>query len=201
MPSLSLKSFCRLSLPSTSSSNSLTRPTKSSFKFHLPPPLPLVLPATYFVWKILPLCGKYSFTSIIWWLRHHFLNQVLIDIFRFQKPYLGSCCMFHKDLMFLLGTHLFVCQSSFLQAFPVAQLVKNPPANAGEAREESLILGLGRSPGVANGNPLQCSCLENSMDGGAWWATVHGVARSQTQLNTCVHTHTHTHTHTSFPDP
>ena len=43
--------------------------------------------------------------------------------------------------------------------------------------------GWGRSSGEENGNPLQYSCLENSMDGGAWWATVHGVAKSQTQLN------------------
>ena len=39
--------------------------------------------------------------------------------------------------------------------------------------------GLGRSPGEGNGNPLQYSCLENSMDKGAWWATVHGIAKSQ----------------------
>ena len=46
-----------------------------------------------------------------------------------------------------------------------------------------MIPGLGRSPGEGNGNPLQYSCLENPMDGGAWWATVHGVAKSQTQLS------------------
>ena len=46
-----------------------------------------------------------------------------------------------------------------------------------------LIRRLGRSPGEGNDNPLQYSCLENSMDGGAWWATVHGVAKSQTRLN------------------
>ena len=45
------------------------------------------------------------------------------------------------------------------------------------------IPGLGRSPGEENGNPLQYSCLENPMDGGAWWATVHGVAKSRTQLS------------------
>ena len=49
--------------------------------------------------------------------------------------------------------------------------------------------------GERNGNPLQCSCLENPMDGGAWWATVCGVAKSQTRLSN-QHTHTHTHTHT-----
>ena len=49
-------------------------------------------------------------------------------------------------------------------------MVKNPPVNAGDT---GLIPGLGRSPGGGNGNPLQHTCLENSMDRGAWWATVH----------------------------
>ena len=59
-------------------------------------------------------------------------------------------------------------------------MVKNPSANAGEARYTGLILGLGQFPGVGKGNPLHYSCLENSMDRGAWQATVHGVAKSQT---------------------
>ena len=62
----------------------------------------------------------------------------------------------------------------------MAQTVKNLPANAGDIRDASLIPGLGRSPGEGNGNPLQYSCLENSMDRGAWQTTVHGVAKSQT---------------------
>ena len=56
----------------------------------------------------------------------------------------------------------------------VAQRVKNLPANAGMG----LIPGLGRSSGEGNGNPFQYSNLENSMDRGAWWATVYGVAES-----------------------
>ena len=51
------------------------------------------------------------------------------------------------------------------------------------AGDQGLIPGLGRSPGEGNGNPLQYSCLENPMDGGAWWAAVHGVAKSRTRLN------------------
>ena len=61
--------------------------------------------------------------------------------------------------------------------------MKNPPASAGDTRS---IPGSGRSPGEGNGTPVQCSCLENPMDRGAWWATVHSVTRSQTrteQLN------------------
>ena len=56
-------------------------------------------------------------------------------------------------------------------------------ASACNAGDPGLIPGLGGSPGEGNGNPLQYSCLENSMDGGAWWATVHGVTKRQTQLS------------------
>ena len=62
----------------------------------------------------------------------------------------------------------------------MAQRIKNPPANAGDIRDVSLIPGLGRSPGGGHGNPLQYSYLENSMDRGGWQATVQGVAESQT---------------------
>ena len=71
-------------------------------------------------------------------------------------------------------------------------MIKKPPAKAGDTRDGRdvcLIPGLGRSPGGGNGNPLKYSYLENSMDRGAWWAIVHGVAKSQTQLS--IHTHTH----------
>ena len=57
---------------------------------------------------------------------------------------------------------------------------KNLAANARDARDTGSIPESGRSPGVANGNPLQYSCLENSMNRGSWWATVHGVTKSQT---------------------
>ena len=69
----------------------------------------------------------------------------------------------------------------------VAQMVKNLPA----MQEIQVQFRSGRSPGEGNGNPLQYSRLENSMDRGAWWATVHGVAHSWTWL-TITHTHTHT---------
>ena len=61
-------------------------------------------------------------------------------------------------------------------ASPVAQLVKNQPATAGDTRDTGLIPGSGRSPGVGSGNPLQYSYLDNSMGRRAWRATVHGVA-------------------------
>ena len=65
-------------------------------------------------------------------------------------------------------------QPLFLVAFLMAQMVKNLLANTGDL---GLIPGSGRSPGEGNGYPLQYSCLENPMDRGAWWATVHGVAK------------------------
>ena len=61
-------------------------------------------------------------------------------------------------------------------------VVNNLPANAGDARDEGSIPGLGASPGEGNHNPLQYSCLENPMDRGAWRATVHRVAKSRTGL-------------------
>ena len=61
-------------------------------------------------------------------------------------------------------------------------MVKNPPANAGDKRDAGSIPRLGRSSGGGHGNPLQYSFLENPMDRGAWWATVHRVTKSQTQL-------------------
>ena len=59
-------------------------------------------------------------------------------------------------------------------------VVKNPSINAGNIKDSGLIPGSGRGPGGGNGNPLQYSCLENPMDRGAWWATVHGVPKSGT---------------------
>ena len=65
---------------------------------------------------------------------------------------------------------------------PDSVVVRNPPASAWETRDVGLILGSRRSNGDGNGNPFQYSCLENSIDKWAWWATVHGVSKSWTWL-------------------
>ena len=65
----------------------------------------------------------------------------------------------------------------YYNGFPGGSDSKESACNAGDPGS---IPGLGRSPGEGNGNPRQYSCLENFMDRGAWWATVHGVAKSQT---------------------
>ena len=78
-----------------------------------------------------------------------------------------------------MRTHAYVYLSSFLgylRGLPLWLRGKDSAWNAGDAGSTP---ASGRSPGEANGNPLQYSCLENSMDGGAWRATVHGVAKSQ----------------------
>ena len=64
-----------------------------------------------------------------------------------------------------------------MKGFPGGAVLKNLPASAEDARDTGLIPGLGRSPGVGNGNPLQYSCLENSIDKEVWWATAQGSQR------------------------
>ena len=81
---------------------------------------------------------------------------------------------------------------------PSGLVVKNLPANAGDVRHVGLSPGSWRSPGEGNGNLLQYSCLETSMDRGAWWATVHRVPKSRTHLS--VHAWMHTpHSHAIKP--
>ena len=67
-----------------------------------------------------------------------------------------------------------------LRIMPIRLVVKNPPATAGDERHVGSIPGSGRSLGGGNGNPLQYSCPQNPMDGGAWQTTVHWVTKSQT---------------------
>ena len=69
---------------------------------------------------------------------------------------------------------------SATMGFPGGSVVKNPPTNAGDTEEAGLMPGWGRSPGKGNGNPLQYPCLENPVDGGAWYAIVHEVTKSWT---------------------
>ena len=71
--------------------------------------------------------------------------------------------------------------------FPGGSEVKASACNVGDVGS---IPGLGRSPGEGNGNALQYSCLENPKDGGAWWATVHGVSKSQIRLSDFTSLHT-----------
>ena len=79
-------------------------------------------------------------------------------------------------------SHHLKYQASVFRASHVALEVKNALSNERDIRDLDSIPGLGKSPGGGHGNPLQYSCLENAMVRGAWWAKVHGVAKSWTQL-------------------
>ena len=98
------------------------------------------------------------------------------------------------SVLFFLSRSSILCFLMTKPSFPSGAMVKNPPANAEDARDEGSVPGSGGSPGGGHGNPLQYCCLGNPMDRGAWRAAVHGIAKSWTPLRT--HTHTHTHTHT-----
>ena len=101
-------------------------------------------------------------------MSHHF------DISNSQKTGIKILLIAIEHLQFI--EHLLYIR----RGFPDGSEVKASACNAGDPGS---IPGLGRSPGEGNGNPLQNSCLENPMDGGAWWATVCGVAKSRTWLS------------------
>ena len=86
-----------------------------------------------------------------------------------------------EDVVHISNTHTHTHTHTHM-ASQVAPVVKDLPANAnaGDVKDTVSITGSGRSPAEVNGNPLQHSCLENPMDRGAWWATVHREAKSQT---------------------
>ena len=88
-------------------------------------------------------------------------------------PHLGSQVDFHSALWYLACLSLPSHSAGGSDG-------KESACSAGDIRDPGFIPGSERSPGEGRGNPLQNSCLENSMDRGAWWATVHGVAKSQT---------------------
>ena len=85
------------------------------------------------------------------------------------------------DLM-LASKHIKAKLMSFM-GFPGDTVIKNPPANAEDIRDTGLIPGVGRFPGDGNGNPLQYSCLENSMDKVAWQATYNPLGRAESNTN------------------
>ena len=99
------------------------------------------------------------------------LNANLVHIYHCYSPN----TFFDK-----LVVQKLIINSLKYQGFPDGSEVKVSACKAGDL---GLIPESGRSPGEGNGNPLQYSCLENSMDGGVWWATVHGVAKSRTRLS------------------
>ena len=96
-----------------------------------------------------------------------------------QWAFIEGGTSLHFETIVLLAFHLEQLTYYFLD-FPGGSEGKVPVYNAGD---QGSIPGSGRSPGEGNGNPLQYYCLENPMDRGAWWATVHGVAKSRARLS------------------
>ena len=85
-----------------------------------------------------------------------------------------------------------ICRvSRYVGASQVALLVKNPPANAGDERDTGSIPGSGRSPGGGHGNPPQGSCLENTMDRGAWWTIIPRLSKESDKTEVTQYTGTH----------
>ena len=105
------------------------------------------------------------------------INGIMQNVFLFLNLwfFLLALCLRCTEIDAVAVFHDFHSQ--------VVLMVKNPPANTGDIRDKGSIPGSGRPPGVGNGNPLQYSCLGNSKSRGAWWTTVRGVTKSQTQLS------------------
>ena len=132
---------------------------------------------------------------------NHFRKYIYFFIFGLVVQILAWCCAHSRDSrnIFFWETikiiskytysfcwnfqHPFPYGFTWNRVFPCSTVVRNLPANAGDTGDVGLIPGLGRSSGEGHGTPLQYSCLKNSMDGGAWYATVHGVAKSRTWLS------------------
>ena len=151
------------------------------------------------------MCSTYTHTYIqIQYTTHNMILYIHVQIFKI----LNKCDKMYTELSldcswFLLFFFIeFFLKRKFIIFRTVfdATMVKNLAANAGDTRDVGLIPGLERSPEEGNGNPLQYSCLGNPMDSGAWWAVVHKVAKSWTQLSDWA-AHTHTYTHTKKPKP
>ena len=100
------------------------------------------------------------------------------------KPRITETSMIRKrqGISCSLNSLSFGCYCKVYWGFSGGAMVKNLPATAGNLRDEGLIPGSGKSPGGGHSNPLQYSCLENSMDREALWATIHGVTKNWTQL-------------------
>ena len=145
-----------------------------------------------------PKGGKLQQFSVQTMLGHSFMKWTKIQptvlyIFVYNSVHSDGIYIPKQPIpeFFKIFNFIFICNLVKLhtrwlhwRCFPGGSVVKNLSAEAGDTGEVCSIPGLGRPPGEGNDNPLQDSCLENSMDRGAWRATVHGVAKSWTRLST-----------------
>ena len=137
-------------------------------------------------WSWSPDWGSVLQVSLKFLSFHSFHNLTLL--LENSITYIKKIVFFSSWLLiFIFGNTTSQCTLAFWFGwdFPVGSEDKASACNAGDL---GLIPGLGRSPGEGNGNPFQYSCLKNPMDRGAWWAIVHGVAKSWTWLSNFTHT-------------
>ena len=114
-----------------------------------------------------------------------FCQFIIISVVLYESSHMGLLEIYWghvwlSQVILRLGT----ISIKFPEHFPGSTEVKNPSANAGDARDVGLIPGSGRSPGDGHGYPLQYFCLENPVDRGVWQAAVHRVPKSWTRLST-----------------
>ena len=121
-------------------------------------------PPTFFILEFDCINNVFTKVDLRWILE-------LLDIQRFSVVYFD------------------ICNYQLFMGLPGGSTVKNPPANAEESSALRSIPALGRSPGGGNGNPFQCSFLNNPMNRRAWQATVHGVTKSRTLTEATEHTY------------
>ena len=126
--------------------------------------------------------------SYIWYSNFFFFLSALHYLNLFQVHSLFKLrVFFQSNVLPFLIIHLCL-KAKHYRGFPGSSVVKNPPANPGDARHTGVIPELGGSVWGGNGNPLQYSCWKNPMDKGAWQATVHGVTESDRTVQLSTHT-------------
>ena len=119
----------------------------------------------------IPLCSRFKDIDL-------FMQHAILDKY---STYVGLQRFNYRHVYYSLNKRLEMTQISIKWGLVYYTIYRW--LSGKESTGQCSIPGLGRSPGVGNGNPLQHSCLENPMDRGAWWATVHGFAKSQTRLS------------------
>ena len=122
------------------------------------------------------MVSPFQNSDVLQGCQHYSNGLTFMERFLCAKHYFFSC-NFHTNC----SSCIFV-PIHHIGGLPSSLVVKNPPANAGDARDRGSISGSVRFPGGGHGNPLQYSWPENLMDRGAWQARVHWVAQSQTRL-------------------
>ena len=131
-------------------------------------------------WEGNPEKRRYTFMYNWFTLQYSRHEQSVVNYTPVKLIVIKNLFLYRDHCPYFLKSSKNIASVFCILGFSGDSAVQNLPTNAGDV---GLIPGSGRSPGEGNGNPLQYSCLENPMDRGAWWAILHGVRESQTQLS------------------